>query len=57
VKKVRLEENVKEAKGALIGQDKLLEDALEKAACANKDVDRKAVIVCSKLFRQNMQGD
>ena len=53
-KKRRLESSIKEAKASHKEQDRLLDDALDKAGNAKKDVDRKAAIVCSKLFRQNM---
>ena len=53
-KRRRLESSIKEAKASHKEQDRLLDDALDKAGNAKKDVDRKAAIVCSKLFRQNM---
>ena len=53
-KKRRLESSIKEGEASHQEQDRLLDDALDKACNSKKDVDRKAVIVCSKLFRQNM---
>ena len=53
-KRRRLESSIKEAKASHKEQDRLLDDALDKAGNAKKDVDRKAAIVCSKLFRHNM---
>ena len=50
-KKRRLESSIKEAKAS---HQEQLDDALDKVSNSKKDVDRKAAIVCSKLFRQNM---
>ena len=50
-KKRMLESSIKEAKAS---HQEQLDDALDKVSNSKKDVDRKAAIVCSKLFRQNM---
>ena len=43
-----MESSIKEAKVSHQEQDRLLDDALDKASNSKKDVDRKAAIVCSK---------